>query len=95
LRFFDERSCLKLIYATMLRPIQRWHGVPMIERHREQLRQLRQKLGISMLRHAATHRASRSLRKVKEHDPGPMLLQAVRSVILVEGLGPAEGEYRR
>jgi transposase-like protein len=44
-RFFDERSCLKLVYATLVRASQRWHRVPMTDRHREQLRQLRQELG--------------------------------------------------
>lgn len=51
-RFFDERSCLKLVYATLVRASQRWHRIPMTDRHREQLRQLRQELGINVLRHA-------------------------------------------
>lgn len=64
-RFFDERSCLKLVYATLVRASQRWHRIPMTDRHREQLRQLRQELGISVLRHARPHRATKLGRKVK------------------------------
>ena len=28
-RFFDEKSCLKLVYATMVRAIQKWRRVKM------------------------------------------------------------------
>jgi putative transposase len=64
-RFFEERSCLKLVYATLVRASQRWHRVPMTDRHREQLRQLRQELGVSVLRHAAPHRATKPVTKGK------------------------------
>jgi len=64
-RFFDERSCLKLVYATLVRASQRWHRIPMTDRHREQLRQLRQELGISVLRHTTPDRATKLGRKVK------------------------------
>ncbi len=57
-RFFDERSCLKLVYATLVRASQRWHRIPMTDRHREQVRHLRQDLGISVLRHAVPRRAT-------------------------------------
>jgi transposase-like protein len=64
-RFFDERSCLKLVYATLVRASQRWHRIQMTDRHREQLRQLRQELGITVLRHATPHRATKLVRKMK------------------------------
>ncbi len=49
-RFFDERSCLKLVYATLVRASQRWQRVRVTEVEREQLRQLRQQLGIASQR---------------------------------------------
>ncbi len=64
-RFFDERSCLKLVYATLVRASQRWHRIPMTDWHRKQLRHLRQELGISVLRRAAPRRATKPGRKVK------------------------------
>jgi len=65
-RFFDERSCLKLVYATLVRASQRWYRIPMTDHHREQLRELRQHLGISVLRHATPSQvAIRRVKKVK------------------------------
>jgi transposase-like protein len=66
-RFFDERSCVKLVYATLVRASQRWRRIPMTDRHREQLRQLRQALGISVMRHVTPQRGAteKLVRKVK------------------------------
>jgi transposase-like protein len=64
-RFFDERSCLKLVYATLVRASQRWYRIPMTDHHHEQLRQLRQALGISVLRHATPQRVVGRVQRVK------------------------------
>ena len=45
-RFFTERSCLKLVFATVWRASQRWQGVKMSELERQQLKLLRRKLGL-------------------------------------------------
>ena len=45
-RFFSEKSCLKLVFATLLRASYRWRDVKMSELERQQLRLLRQELGI-------------------------------------------------
>ena len=45
-RFFTEKSCLKLVFATLWRASQRWHGIRMSEIERQQLRRLRGKLGL-------------------------------------------------
>jgi putative transposase len=45
-RFFTERSCLKLAFATVWRASQRWQGVKMSEFERQQLRLLRRELGL-------------------------------------------------
>lgn len=45
-RFFTEKSCLKLVFATLWRASQRWHGVRISEIERQQLRRLRGKLGL-------------------------------------------------
>lgn len=45
-RFFTEKSCLKLVFATLWRASQRWQGVRMSEIERQQLRLLRQELGL-------------------------------------------------
>jgi putative transposase len=44
-RFFSEKSCLKLVFATLWRASQRWQGVRMSEIERQQLRLLRRDLG--------------------------------------------------
>jgi putative transposase len=44
-RFFSERSCLKLVFATLWRASQRWQSVRMSEIERQQLRLLRRELG--------------------------------------------------
>lgn len=36
-RFFDEKSCLKLVFATLWRASQRWRGVKFTEMERKQL----------------------------------------------------------
>jgi len=41
-RFFTEKSCLKLVFATLWRASLRWQGVRMTEVEQEQLAQLRQ-----------------------------------------------------
>ena len=45
-RFFSEKSCLKLVFATLWRASQRWQGVRMTEIERQQLRLLRRELGL-------------------------------------------------
>jgi len=45
-RFFSEKSCLKLVFATLWRASQRWQGVRMTEIERQQLRLLRGELGL-------------------------------------------------
>jgi putative transposase len=44
-KFFTEKSCLKLVFATLLRASQRWQGVKMSEIERQQLKLLRRDLG--------------------------------------------------
>jgi transposase-like protein len=45
-RFFSEKSCLKLVFATLWRASQRWQGVRMSEIERQQLKLLRRELGL-------------------------------------------------
>jgi putative transposase len=45
-RFFTEKSCLKLVFATLWRASQRWQGVRMSEMERQQLKLLRHELGL-------------------------------------------------
>lgn len=45
-RFFNERSCLKLVFATLWRASQRWQNVRMSEFERQQLKLLRRELGL-------------------------------------------------
>jgi len=45
-RFFSEKSCLKLVFATLWRASQRWRGVRMSHIERQQLRLLRRQLGL-------------------------------------------------
>jgi transposase-like protein len=44
-RFFDEKSCLKLVYATMVRVSQKWRRVKMAEYDLSVLRNLRNLYG--------------------------------------------------
>jgi transposase-like protein len=44
-RFFSEKSCLKLVFATLCRASQRWRGVRMTEIERQQLKLLQRELG--------------------------------------------------
>ena len=46
-RFRDERSCLKLVFATLIRASRRWMRVRMTELQWAQLEQLRRELGQS------------------------------------------------
>jgi putative transposase len=45
-RFFSEKSCLKLVFATFRRASQRWQGVRMGDIERQQLKLLRRQLGL-------------------------------------------------
>lgn len=45
-RFFDERSCLKLVFATLWQASERWQSVRMSEFERQQLDHLRRELGL-------------------------------------------------
>jgi transposase-like protein len=45
-RFFDERSCLKLVFATLWQASERWQTVRMSEFERQQLDHLRRELGL-------------------------------------------------
>ena len=49
-RFFDERSCLKLVYATLVRASQRWQRIRVTDAERNQLVRLRQDLGLPLHR---------------------------------------------
>ena len=45
-RFGDEKSAMKLVFATLLRVSDRWNRISVSEMERQQLRLLRQQLGI-------------------------------------------------
>lgn len=45
-RFWTEKSCLKLVFATLWQASQRWQGVRMSEFEQQQLLQLRRELGL-------------------------------------------------
>ena len=45
-RFFDEKSCLKLVFATLWRASQRWRKVRFSEHEQAQVRRLRLALGL-------------------------------------------------
>ncbi|HEV2359546.1 MAG TPA: transposase [bacterium] len=47
-RFFDERSCLKLVYATLMRASQRWQRIRITDAERVHLLRLRQELGLKL-----------------------------------------------
>jgi transposase-like protein len=47
--FWTEKSCLKLVFATLWQTSQRWRGVRMSEFEQQQLLQLRADLGLSQL----------------------------------------------
>jgi len=55
-RFFDERSCLKLVHATLVRASQRWQQIRITDTERAQLLRLRQHLGITVLHHTPVKR---------------------------------------
>jgi transposase-like protein len=56
-RFFDERSCLKLVFATLWQASQRWQSVRMSEFECQQLDHLRRQLGL-LVSQPATHPVS-------------------------------------
>ena len=45
-RLLDEKSAMKLVFATLIRCAQRWMRIPISDLERHQLRLLRQELGI-------------------------------------------------
>lgn len=45
-RFTDEKSAMKLVFATLIRASERWSRVSVSELERKQLGLLRQELGI-------------------------------------------------
>jgi putative transposase len=47
-RFFDERSCLKLVYATLVRASRRWQRIRITDAERAHLGRLRQQLAITV-----------------------------------------------
>jgi transposase-like protein len=49
-RFFDERSCLKLVYATLVRASQRWQRIRITDTDRANLARLRQELRLPLHR---------------------------------------------
>ncbi len=49
-RFFDKRSCLKLVYATLVRASQRWQRIRITDAERAHLLRLRQALGLPLHR---------------------------------------------
>ena len=46
-RFFTEKSCLKLVYAVLIRAAQRWQRVHIGELEHEQIKLLYRELGIT------------------------------------------------
>ena len=60
-RFFDERSCLKLVYATLVRASQRWQRIRVTNAERAQLLRLRQELRLPL--HRASVLAKRNMIK--------------------------------
>lgn len=44
-RFFDEKSCLKLVFSTLIRAANRWRRITITELQAAQLQRLRQELG--------------------------------------------------
>jgi putative transposase len=58
-RFGDEKSAMKLVFATLMRVSDRWNRVSVSEIERQQLRLLRQQLGIDPPPEGMTKRARR------------------------------------
>ena len=48
-RLTDEKVALKLVYATMIRAVERWCRVPISDLERHQLTLLRTALGLDLL----------------------------------------------
>jgi len=47
-RFWDEKSCLKLVFATLMQTSERWQNVRMSEVEVAMLKQLRQEIGLEL-----------------------------------------------
>jgi hypothetical protein len=64
-RFFDERNCLKLVYATLVRASQRWQRIRVTGAERTHLLPLRQELGLPFHRDSASmkYNTTKRLRK--------------------------------
>jgi hypothetical protein len=63
-RFFDERSCLKLVYATLVCAGQRWQRIRITDTDRAQMARLRQQLGLPLHREAVlVQRRTRRLKR--------------------------------
>jgi len=45
-RFWDEKSCLKLVFATLMQTSERWQNVRMSDVEVAMLKQLRRQLGL-------------------------------------------------
>jgi transposase-like protein len=45
-RFPTERSCLSLLYASLITASKRWRGIPMTVAHMKQLQQLRSAIAV-------------------------------------------------
>jgi transposase-like protein len=60
-RFFTERSCLQLVFATLWRASQRWQGVKMSSLERQQLKLLRRELGLLGDKHDQVQHLERRL----------------------------------
>ncbi|MCL4459517.1 MAG: transposase [Chloroflexi bacterium] len=65
-RFFDEKSCLKLCYASLMRANQRWRRVRMTELDRTRLTLLREQLHQEYLERRNKMEAVGTLSKPKE-----------------------------
>jgi hypothetical protein len=65
-RFGDEKSAMKLVFATLLRVSDRWTRVSMSPIERQQLRLLRQQLGIN----PPPRGVPRQVRRRRQRDSG-------------------------
>lgn len=64
-RFFDERSCRKLVYAPLVRASQRWQRIRITDAERTHLVRLRKDLGLPLHRASALmkHSTTKCLKK--------------------------------
>jgi putative transposase len=63
-RFFDEKSCLKLVFATLIRVSQRWQRIRMTSFELAQIDKLRRELGL--LPPMKEEKSSRSRQRVRK-----------------------------